>query len=162
MKNKLMTAFFLFVCGIILAGGTRSVFRVPPKDLSELALVLRVIPLSGEICHEATAEEKSKMLPHMRQDRICSRNRPHVLVNLTVDGKEVFSKSLKPLGLNSDGAVVALETLPLSTGPHHVAVHIRDNTEDPNPKFKFEQEVELVRGRKRVIEFDQMKGFQLL
>lgn len=78
-------------------------------------------------CRERTPEELSKLPPNMRAPLVCLRQRFPVVVELKLDGRDLYHASLPPTGLFSDGPSWAYAKFAVSPGPHKLEVKLQDS-----------------------------------
>lgn len=145
----------------LLYGSSHLPFQMARESESQLTVSFRIVPEANLHCHKATEEEKAKMLPHMRRDEICERARALTRMRVTMDGKEALDKTFKPIGLQSDGIVVALETLNQTAGEHDVRIEIKDSTKAGDWDYRFERKMTFREGYRALVEFQRDKGFQI-
>lgn len=161
-RSRVRTA----VGGVVVAAVV-SAAMVVPSDLpltlpaAEPALVVSFNHPGerGEHCRTRTPEELAKLPVHMRQAQVCERGRASVRLRVTVDGTVRLEKSYEPGGLSGDGNSVAIEALPLGTGPHQVKVEIGDTLDPARYNHVDEQSVVLAPRVRRVVLFDKRTGF---
>lgn len=103
-------------------------------------------------CRERTDEELAKLKPNMRIRMDCPRERADVVVELEMDGKQMYHVVLPPPGLSKDGAASIYRRLPVPAGTHHFKARLKDKAEG-DFDFMHEETVSLVAGKVMVIDF---------
>lgn len=103
-------------------------------------------------CRERTDEELAKLPKHMRVRKDCPRERADVVVELEMDGKQLFHVVLPPTGLTHDGASSIYRRLPVQAGEHHFVARLKDKAEG-DFNFVREEKVTLTAGKVMVIDF---------
>lgn len=103
-------------------------------------------------CRERTDEELSKLPKHMRVKKDCPRERANVVVELEMDGKQLFHEVLPPTGLTHDGASSIYRRFPVKAGEHHFVGRLKDQAEG-DFNFVREENVTLTAGKVMVIDF---------
>lgn len=103
-------------------------------------------------CRDRTDEELAKLPKHMRVRKDCPRERADVVMELEMDGKQIFHVVLPPTGLTRDGASSVYRRLPVVEGKHHFVARLRDTAEG-DFNFIHEDDVNLSAGRVMVIDF---------
>lgn len=103
-------------------------------------------------CRERTNEELAKLPAHMRVRMDCPRERSNVVVELEMDGKQLFHVVLPPTGLTHDGDSSIYRRLPVLAGEHHFVARLKDKMEG-DFNFVHEETVTLAAGRVMVIDF---------
>jgi hypothetical protein len=103
-------------------------------------------------CRERTDEELAKLKPNFRIRKDCPRERADVVVELEMDGKQLYHVALQPPGLAKDGAASIYRRLPVPAGTHRFVARLKDKVEG-DFDFVREETVNLVAGRVLVIDF---------
>lgn len=103
-------------------------------------------------CRERTAEELAKLKPNMRVRNDCPRERADVVVELEMDGKQIYHVALPPPGLAHDGAASIYRRLQVPSGAHRFVARLKDKV-DGDFDFVHEENVDIVAGRALVIDF---------
>lgn len=104
-------------------------------------------------CRRRTREELAKLPPNMRAPQACPRERWPVLVELEVDGKPIYRKSVAPAGLSGDGPSSFYATFPVPAGTHHVALRVRDRGATRGFDYVREADVTLAPAQALVVGF---------
>ena len=103
-------------------------------------------------CRERTDEELAKLPKHMHIRKDCPRERADVVVELEMDGKQMFHVVLPPTGLTHDGASSIYRRFPVLAGEHNFVARLKDQAEG-DFNFVYEEKVHLAAGRVMVIDF---------
>lgn len=103
-------------------------------------------------CRERTDAEMAKLPPNMRTRKDCPRERSDVVVELEMDGKQLYHVVLSPPGLSHDGAASIYRRLQVPAGAHRFVARLKDKVEG-DFDFVHEENVTLVAGRVMVIDF---------
>lgn len=77
-------------------------------------------------CRRLTSQEIEKLPPNMRRVQDCPRGRRPIYVELDLDGRSVFRKSLPPTGIAGDGPSRVYQRLVVPAGKYDIAVRMRD------------------------------------
>jgi len=109
--------------------------------------------------HKLTQEELEKLPMHMRQAEVKERGHAPVRLRVVVDGQEIVNKAYSAGGLMGDGSSVALETLPLEVGAHHVVVYLGDEADENVWNHQTEKHLSLAEFTRCVLLFDKANGF---
>ncbi len=87
-----------------------------------LRLAWRTVGEQVRLCRQRSAEELSRMLPHMRQTQDCSlRSLPYRL-EVRVDGAPRIARAVASAGARGDRPLFVQEDLALEPGPHTVQI----------------------------------------
>lgn len=106
-------------------------------------------------CRERSDEELAKLAPNMRERVVCPRERHAVSVELKLDGKLMYRKTMQPTGMNRDSASSAYKRFTVKAGRHHLKVQLGDRAPDKGYTSTLEQVVELRPAQVVVIDFDE-------
>lgn len=152
-----VAATLAFVVALLLATWLPSTLPYATAADGEPHLVVsfKHAGAAKERCRELSAEELAEKPAHMRQPRVCERERAAVTMVVVVDGTTVVERRYEPSGLFGDGSSVALEKIPLAPGAHRVEVTI----DDGDRRHHEVRGVELTEGAHRVLLFDKATGF---
>jgi hypothetical protein len=110
-----------------------------------------------EPCRERTPEELAKLAPNMRAQTVCPRERVPVAVEVTLDGKPLFSVVAPPSGFAKDGASTVYRRIAVPSGTHTIAARLSD-VPDRTFAHHAETTVSLQPGHVLVIDFDPTQG----
>lgn len=158
--RRIFTLLILSISfGAVILFFSRIKLNFDTSQVSLLTLAIRYVSESEELCRKASEEEKLKMLPHMRRDEICERERKKSLVHLVVDGNELYVKQLQPLGFRSDGLSVLLHTIPMLTGEHRVEISLKSIQGEAISTFS--ENIFFENNRRYLVDYQKGKGFEL-
>jgi len=113
------------LAGAAVAAGIALASNVPSgveAHTGVLRLAWRTVGEQVRLCRQRSAEELSRMLPHMRQLQDCRlRSLPYRL-EVRVDGVSRIAREVDSAGARGDRPLFVQEDLPLQPGPHTVQV----------------------------------------
>lgn len=151
-------AYGLFMVGI----GYLSVFPVYRHLEPDAAVIKLAFSHAGDHkqdCRRPTAEELSTLPTNRRQVGNCDRERLPVALELSLDGREVFSGIQQPTGLWSDGPSHVYRRFPVPAGRHILSARLRDSgRQDGGFDYTAERQVDLRPGQNFVIGFRPEAG----
>jgi len=135
-------------------------FRNPAPASAEFVFTFRA--LGGRVEGDALAPAKAHddRPVHMRAMVPAGRSRHPVVVELTVD-ERTSRQVYQPKGLKSDGTSVGEWRVPLTPGPHRVAVTVATGETPDAPRQTWTAEINAVEGRLVVLAFESASGFRL-
>ena len=113
---------------------------------AEQALIKLALVHGGQSkggCRVPTPEELAKLAPNMRRKLICARERLPVTVELEIDGNVLYSQTLQPTGLRSDGPARLYERFPVAAGAHTLSARLRDSNRPEGFDYEASTEVTL-------------------
>ncbi len=123
-----------------------------PADYALVKLSFNHAAQRKKPCHERTDAELAKLAPNMRIRKDCPRERSDVVVELEMDGKQLYHVVLPPPGLSHDGAASIYRRLRVPAGTHRFAARLKDK-EEGDFSFVREENITLAAGRVMVIDF---------
>ncbi len=108
-------------------------------------------------CRIRSEAELAKVSPTMRNPKDCPRERSKVLVELSIDGKQLYRVDIPPLGVQKDGAATVYRRLSIPAGHHRINARLADG---PDGAFNFhvEKEVNLRAGQVLIVDFQPSAG----
>lgn len=113
--------------------------------------------LKGE-CRERTAEEISKLPAYKRKGTMeCPRERANVVVELEMDGKQLYHEILKPTGWAHSSNSNIYRRIPVKAGIHSLKARLSDHGGD-GFNYSHAESVTLAPGRIIVIDFNSATG----
>jgi len=123
-----------------------------PADYALVKLSFNHAAQRKKPCHERTDAELAELAPNMRIRKDCPRERSDVVVELEMDGKQLYHVVLHPPGLAHDGAASLYRRLPVPAGNHRFVARLKDK-EEGDFSFVREENITLAAGRVMVIDF---------
>jgi coenzyme F420-reducing hydrogenase delta subunit/NAD-dependent dihydropyrimidine dehydrogenase PreA subunit len=118
--------------------------------------------LAGENVESVQSDRDDDDVPvHMRRQRVVSRRRVPVRLEIAVDGEIRFSRSYKPGGLFGDGMSIALARIPVNPGPHSVEVSLGRSNEIGTWDYVFRDTLMFIASRHHVVLFNRATGFEV-
>ena len=151
-------AVYAAVMGVLGYFSDSPAYRHFPEDQALIKLVLVHGGQSKGGCREPTREELEKLAPNMRRKIICERERLPVAVQFEIDGAVIYSGTLQPTGLRSDGPARLYESFPVSPGTHTLVARLRDSDRGDGFDYEAEKQVALRPGEVFAIQFRAESG----
>jgi hypothetical protein len=113
-------------------------------------------------CRERTPEELSQLAPNMRSPLVCIRQRFPVVVELELDGHDLYHALLPPTGLFSDGPSRAYVRFAVPPGPHRLEMKLQDSGRTEGWDYGQELDIDLKPLQNLTIDFiAQAGGFSI-
>lgn len=113
--------------GVIGYFSSAPAYRHFPEDQALIRLSLRHAGQHKDKCRERSDAELAKLAPNMRSRMDCARERSPVIVQLELDGAELYRVALQPSGLSRDGAASLYRRIPVSAGRHNLVARLNDS-----------------------------------
>ena len=126
---------------------------------AENALIKLSIAHFGEReCRKRTTEELEKLPRNMRNPLDCPRERSPLGVQLDIDGKRAFEKTVQATGIAKDGIAALYKRIELPAGEHQLTVRMSDNARKEGFPFVKDEKIVLKPQQVLVIDFNPDKG----
>jgi len=109
-------------------------------------------------CRPLTPEEIAALAANMRRTTECQRARVPLLFQLDIDGTTHIDALLPPSGIASDGTSTAYARMAIPSGPHRIAVRLRDSRRDAGFDWERVANVELAPRQNFTIDFTPETG----
>ena len=104
-------------------------------------------------CRRLSREELQKLAPNMRKPISCPRERLPVVVELELDGRDLFRATLPPTGLSGDGPSRVYERFVVPTGRHTLVARLRDSKRSSGYDYTITKHVDLAPAQNLAIDF---------
>lgn len=129
-----------------------------PPDLALIKLSLTHGGKPKGECRRLTAEEIAALPQNMRRPLDCPRERLPLLVDLTIDGANLYHAWLPPGGWAGDGPSQVYQRFVVEPGSHRITARLRDSAREEGFDYAGEIETTLTPGQNFVIEFRSETG----
>lgn len=106
-----------------------------------------------QACRRRTAEEIAALPPNMRKVFDCPRERVAVLVELRLDGDELYRAELQPTGLAGDGPSRVYARFAVVPGRHVLEARLRDTPRSEGFDYVRKEVIELAPLQNFVVDF---------
>ncbi len=114
-----------------------------------------------EPCRRLTQEELDQLAPNMRKLEDCPRERSPVTIEALLDDELVYSESLDPPGLFSDGGVDIFFSTKIPAGEHRLTLRMNDSVRIEGFNHVREQSIRIDPAQILLVGFDGKQGFSL-
>lgn len=129
-----------------------------PRDQALIKLSLVHSAEHTEPCRRLTAKELAELAPNMRKPMSCPRERLPLWLEVSLDGRLLFSESLPPAGLSKDGPARAYHRILVAPGRHSLSLKMRDSARTEGYDYQLDTEVELEALQNLVVDFRPESG----
>jgi hypothetical protein len=109
-------------------------------------------------CRRRTAEELAKLPHRERSLYACDRRRLPIRMELALDGKPIFARTVEPGGLGGDSPARVYERFVVAPGRHTLAARLRDSARSEGFDYEKTVEVTLRPRQNLVIDFRAAEG----
>lgn len=114
-------------------------------------------------CRRRTQEQLNELAPNMRTTMDCPRERVALLVELELNGEQIYRASLPPSGLAGDGASTVYQEFPVPAGRHTLVARLRDSRREEGFDWTMERTIEVSPRENMVLDFQaETGGFKIL
>jgi len=150
--------FYLSFIAVIGYFSTSPAYTHLPPDETLIKLSFSHAGQHIGACRERTPEELAKLPPYQRKvTTVCPRERSNVVVELDMDGKQLYHVILKPVGFSHSGNSNIYRRIPVKAGKHTLKARLKDHEGDDFNYIR-EETVNLAAGRIMVIDFKAETG----
>ena len=112
-------------------------------------------------CRRLSQEELMKLPPNMRKPEDCPRERSPIIIDALLDGKTIFSKTMLPPGIFSDGSVNIYYNSKIPAGKHRFEIKMDDSVRKQGFDHRLIQDIDIKPAQIMLVEFDNLKGFEI-
>ncbi len=109
-------------------------------------------------CRKLSPDEIARLPANMRRAQDCPRGRRPIYVELDIDGKTVYQKSLPPSGIAGDGPSRAYQRFVLPAARYEVAARMRDTARSEGFDHERRELVQLAEDQMLVIDYRPESG----
>ena len=151
--------FYALFMGLIGYFSTFPRYTHLPPDETLIKLSFRHAGQHVGACRERSAEELAELPAYQRKGgtTVCPRERADVVVELEMDGKQLYHEILRPTGLAHSSNSNIYRRIPVKAGVHTLKARLKDY---PGDDFNYvhEETITLAPGRIMVIDFKAATG----
>ncbi len=133
--------------------------RVIGEDEAMITVAFSHAGETREACRMLSQEELMKLPPNMRKLDDCPRERSPIIIEATLDGEIIFSKTYLPPGLFNDGAVNIYYNSKVPAGNHRLEIKMDDSVRKQGYNHMLEQNVTIKPQQILLVEFEPLTGF---
>jgi len=150
--------FYALFMGMIGYFSTSPAYTHLPPDEALIKLSFSHAGQQIGACRKLTPGEIAKLPMYQRAaTTVCPRERDNVIVDLEMDGKQLYHAVLEPGGLSHNSISSIYQRIPVKAGNHTLKVSLNDNGGD-HYNYVHEEKLDLAPGRILVIDFDDEAG----
>ncbi|MGA7748561.1 MAG: hypothetical protein WCA63_00275 [Gallionella sp.] len=150
--------FYVLFMGVIGYFSTSPAYTHMPPDEALIKLSFSHAGQPKGACRQLTPEELAKLPMYQRKvTTICPRERDNVIVELEMDGKQLYHEALEPGGLSHSSISSIYRRIPVKAGIHTLKASLNDNGGD-HFNYVHEEKVDLAPGRIMLIDFQEGTG----
>lgn len=145
--------------GLIGYFATAPSIRILAEDEAMITIAFAHAGDLREPCRKLSSEELAELAPNMRNPEECPRERSPVTIETLLDGQPLYSASLPPAGLFSDGGVDVYYSRKIPAGSHHLILRMNDSVRVKGFNHKLEQQLKIDPAQILLVGFDSRHGF---
>jgi hypothetical protein len=153
--------FFALFALLVVYFSTSPAYIAHPPEQGRIMLSFTHAGQHREECKKRSREELAKLAANMRAPMKCSRERWPLVIDLALDGENVYRGVAIPAGLSRDGHSSFYQKFPTDAGAHRIKVGMWDSGEGAGQgehDYVLERSIELSPREILVIGFDNASG----
>lgn len=151
--------FYALFMGVIGYFSTFPKYTHMSPDETLIKLSFRHAAQHVSECRQRTPEELAELPSYQRLGgaMVCPRGRADVVIELEMDGKQLYHEVLRPTGLSHSSNANIYRRIPVKAGVHTLKARLKDR---PGDDFNYvrEETITLAPGRILVIDFKSATG----
>ena len=156
----LLQAFnYAIFMALIWYFATSPTVRVIEDDEAMITVAFGHAGDTRKACRRLSQEELMKLPPNMRKPEDCPRERSPIFIEALLDGKTIFSKTMMPPGIFSDGSVNIYYNSKVPAGKHTFEIKMDDSVRKEGFNHQLMQDIDIKPAQILLVEFDTLKGF---
>jgi hypothetical protein len=133
--------------------------RVIEDDQAMITVAFAHAGETREACRILSQEELMKLPPNMRKLDDCPRERSPIVIEATLGGKIIYSKTYQPPGIFNDGSVNLYYNSKVPAGKHTLEIKMDDSVRKQGFNHQLTQDIDIKPAQILLIEFEPLKGF---
>ena len=156
----LLQAFnYAIFMALIWYFATSPSIRVIEDDEAMITVAFAHAGQTREECRMLSQEELMKLPPNMRKLDDCPRERSPIIIEATLDGESIYSKTMLPPGIFNDGGVNIFYSSKVPAGKHKFEIKMDDSVRKQGFNHAFEQDINIKPRQILLVEFEPLTGF---
>ena len=133
--------------------------RVIDDDESMVTVAFSHSGETLEECRRLSQEELLKLPPNMRKLDDCPRERSPIILEASLDGESIYSKTMLPPGIFRDGGINIFFSNRVPAGKHSFKIKMDDSVRKQGFNHVFEQDINLAPAQILLVEYEPLTGF---
>ena len=133
--------------------------RVIEEDQAMVTVAFAHAGETREACRTLSQEELMKLPPNMRKLDDCPRERSPIIIEATLDGEVIYSKTYLPPGIFNDGSINLYYNSKVPAGKHMFEIKMDDSVREEGFNYTLEQEITINPQQILLVEFTPLTGF---
>ena len=150
---------YSFFMAVIWYFSSSPSYRQLEEDTSIITISFAHAGEIKEQCQRRTQEELMALPPNMRAPMDCSRERSPLIIEIALDGAQIYSESAEAPGFYKDSGVDIYHTVKVPAGSHNLAIKMDDSFLKEGFEYEFNQDIEIKPAQIFQIGFDVARGF---
>jgi len=111
-------------------------------------------------CVRKTPEELAKLPPNLRVPLVCPRERSPIDIEMALDEKIIFKKTVQAPGFSKDGGIDVYQRFRVPAEEHTLKLRLRDSVKVEDYNYVHDQRITLLPRQVLVIDFTpELGGF---
>jgi hypothetical protein len=109
-------------------------------------------------CRTLSAEDVARTAANMRRLTVCPRERLPMTIEIVIDGRRLFHRTVPPGGLAGDSPSRVYQRFSLPTGRHRLTARLRDSARSEGFDHERTADIDLAPRQRLVIDFRANAG----
>lgn len=131
--------------------------HLPPEQALIKLSIVHGAQRKGK-CRKRTKEELEAMNPNMRTPLDCPRERLPIRIEILLDGKVLYDRSVTAVGLAHGGSTRVYERFPVASGRHELVARMVDSARTEGYDFERAATIDLSPQENFVVDFRAESG----
>ena len=159
MRYLLQAFNYTIFMALIWYFATSPSVRVIADDEAMITVAFAHAGDTLEECRRLSQEELMKLPPNMRKLEDCPRERSPIIIEASLDGEIIYSKTMLPPGIFNDGGVNIYYSRKIPAGKHSFKIKMDDSVRKQGFNHTFEKDINIDPAQILLVEFDSLTGF---
>ena len=161
MRYLLQAFNYTIFMALIWYFATSPSVRVIEDDEAMITVAFAHAGDTLEECRRLSQEELMKLPPNMRKLEDCPRERSPIIIEASLDGEIIYSKTMLPPGIFNDSGVNIYYSSKILAGKHSFKIKMDDSVRKQGFNHSFEQDINIEPAQILLVEFDSLTGFAI-
>ena len=159
LRYLLQAVNYAIFMAVIWYFSTAPSVRVIEENEAMITVAFAHAGRTREECRRLSQQELMKLPPNMRKAEDCPRERSPIIIEATLDGKIIYSKTMLPPGIFKDGSVSIYYNSKVPAGKHLFQIKMDDSVRKEGFDYSFEQNINIKPQQILLVEFEPLTGF---
>jgi hypothetical protein len=117
-------------------------------------------PAIFKVTETSEKTQNQQKLQHMKRKKEAKRTRENVVLEISINGKQIVNKVYQPSGLFKDGISLGMEEINVLPGKYEIEITLKESENINGKVYTIKKEVAATKDRNIVVLFDKGGGFK--